>query len=73
MFWQVIKFLLLLLLGAVLGYLLSGSSSSGAGLGLFLVAISWLIFEQYKRANLLRWLQNPDFNVRPTTSSRKIK
>ena len=66
MFWQVIKFLLLLLLGAVLGYLLSGSSSSGAGLGLFLVAISWLIFEQYKRANLLRWLQNPDFNVRPT-------
>lgn len=66
MLWQVVKFFLLLLLGATVFYQLGGSSYAVACVGLLFVAVSWSIFEQYKRSRLLRWLQRADFDNRPT-------
>jgi two-component system phosphate regulon sensor histidine kinase PhoR len=65
MFWQVFKFLSLLLLGALVGQQLGGNSPFGACVGTLLVAVCWSIFEQYKRSQLLFWLQKAEFNERP--------
>lgn len=65
MLWQVFKFLILLLLGALVGQQLGGNSSSGACVGTLVVAICWSIFEQYKRSRLLQWLQRAEFDERP--------
>jgi len=64
--WRVIQFLFLLVLGAITGYQLSSSSFTGACAGLFLVAIGWSIFQQYKLNRLLKWLHRGEFSLRPT-------
>jgi len=66
MFWQVFKFLVLLLLAALVGQQLGGNSPSGACIGTVVVAVCWSIFEQYKRSRLLHWLQKAEFEQRPT-------
>ena len=66
MFGQVFKLILLLFLGSLIGSQIGDNPQRGAFGGVLFFAIGWAIFEQYKRNRLLKWLQNEDFQNRPS-------
>ena len=60
MLGQLLSLILLLLLGAFAGHQLLQSDPLGPCAGMFLVCISWCLFDQYKIKNVLKWLRDTE-------------